>query len=241
MSEKKQFVYLQLFEDMKHHIENHIWKDGSQIPTEFELMSIYQVSRDTVRKALARLMDQGYIFKQAGKGTFVRRTKSNYQLTLLESFSEQMRRRNSEPSSEIIKIRRGTPTEQVVAQLELKSGEKIFIIERLRRADQEPMCYEIAYVPEAICPDLNIQIQENTSLYDLYENYYQLSLGHGAMTLEAKTAPDRACKFLQIKPKDPVLEMGIVVYLDSGKPLYYVQAYYIGDKYIFSTTLPRRP
>ncbi|MCG8482392.1 MAG: GntR family transcriptional regulator, partial [Clostridia bacterium] len=210
------------------------------LPTEHDLMSIYDASRDTIRKSLAILLNEGYIFKQAGKGTFVRKVKSNYKLTLLESFSEQMRASNIEPSSEIIKIEKTKPEQYILNHLEANEEEKIFKIERLRKANNDPMCYEIAFVSESICNNIDKKVQDNISLYDLYENYYNLKLNYGDMTIEAKKAPKHISKVLKIKPHDAILEMRIVVYLDTGRPLYYVEAYYIGNKYFFSATLPRK-
>lgn len=240
MSNKKQFVYLQVYDKVKSNIENNIWKSGKQIPTEHDLMDMFNVSRDTIRKALAKLLQDGYIYKQAGRGTFVRKIKSNYSLTLLESFSEQMKRRGLEPSSKIIKITNIIPEKYILDRLEVNAEEKVYKIERLRKADNEPMCYEIAFIPESLCKDLDKKIQNSASLYDLYENYYGLNLSYGDMSLEAKSASEYVSKVLEIRPKDPILEMRITVYLDFGRPLYYVEAFYIGEKYIFSTTLPRK-
>ena len=90
MTAKKDFLYIQLYNKFKENIENNIWAEGIKLPSEYELMEKYKVSRDTIRKSLQRLAQEGYVYRQAGKGTFVNNLKSRYKLTSLESFSEQM-------------------------------------------------------------------------------------------------------------------------------------------------------
>ena len=58
--------YVQVYTDLKRKIENRELDIGQDLPAEGELMERYQVSRDTVRKALGMLENQGYIQKARG-------------------------------------------------------------------------------------------------------------------------------------------------------------------------------
>ena len=64
-------LYEQVKEAIKLKIEQKEWKENTRVPSETELMKIYEVSRVTVRNALALLVDEGYLEKKQGIGTFV--------------------------------------------------------------------------------------------------------------------------------------------------------------------------
>lgn len=69
-SNGKQLKYFQLMEDLKEQIISGKIKAGEKLPSENELSQNYQVSRQTVRKALSILQNAGYIYAEHGRGTF---------------------------------------------------------------------------------------------------------------------------------------------------------------------------
>ena len=122
---------------------------------------------------------------------------------------------------------------------ELSGGERCYIITRIRKGDGEPMAYEETYIPQELCPDLQKYLDDNASLYDIYENVYMLKLNYGKLTLEAETPEPMVRDLLNMPKGIPVLKMICIFYLDDGRPLYYVRSDYIGNKYLFSTQIPR--
>ncbi len=60
-----------IYENLKHDIECGDYLPGARLPSESELCHAYGVQRDTVRRALQRLVDEGIIFKRPGRGSFV--------------------------------------------------------------------------------------------------------------------------------------------------------------------------
>src|SRR4030065_1216714 len=69
--ESRQKLYVQMYSIITQKIEKNEWPAGTQIPTEDELCTSYNVSKATVRMAIAELVKNGYLKKQQGKGTFV--------------------------------------------------------------------------------------------------------------------------------------------------------------------------
>lgn len=70
-------LYKQLEDQLKEEIDTGKRKAGSRLPTENELSTTYNVSRVTVRKALAGLSELGYLNRKSGKGTFVAEKESS--------------------------------------------------------------------------------------------------------------------------------------------------------------------
>ena len=69
--EEKQLKYYKMHHDLQEQIRLGELRSGDRVPSENQLAAAYQVSRQTVRKALAILEQEGYIYAVHGKGTFV--------------------------------------------------------------------------------------------------------------------------------------------------------------------------
>ena len=68
-------LYQQVIDIIKNEINSGAYKAGARIPNEFELAESYKVGRVTVRRAIEELVQQGYLTKRQGKGTFVNAPK----------------------------------------------------------------------------------------------------------------------------------------------------------------------
>ncbi|MCI2057598.1 MAG: GntR family transcriptional regulator [Oscillibacter sp.] len=239
---KEDCIYMRIYNDLRARITGGELRQGEKLATELELREQYAVSRDTVRKALARLEAEGFISRKPSAGTFVTVKKANYApMPFHESFTEQMHVLGKTPSSDILSIEILSETERAIAAaLELERGEKLYRICRLRRADGEPMAYEVVYLRQKFCPNIHTRIYDNTSLYELYETDYHLHMGIIEMNIEAKNGDARINKILGLKNPAALLTITSVMHLEDGTPLYYVISYHIGEKYVFKTVLPRK-
>ena len=63
--------FYEIFRDLKQKIDQKEYPAGSLLPSELNLAQMYNVSRETIRKALNLLLESGYIQKQQGKGSIV--------------------------------------------------------------------------------------------------------------------------------------------------------------------------
>ena len=92
----------QLRDEIVSGIRNGTWCPGDQIPTEYELSKMYDVSRVTVRGAISQLVSENILVRKAGKGTFVKEA-APYQegINMGSSFSANCLSRNVRPSTVI--------------------------------------------------------------------------------------------------------------------------------------------
>ena len=140
--------YYQLSEILRQKIENNEWRPHDPIPPERELEALYNVSRTTVREALNYLANQGYIYREHGRGTFVARPKMQHSLHLLHSFTNDMKTRGISAGQRILELGCVSPSNRIRQQLELSPEmEQVMRLERLRYADGEPIGIHIAYLP----------------------------------------------------------------------------------------------
>lgn len=95
-------LYHQLYEILHRDILMGRLKPGDQLPTEKELINQYEVSRITVRRVLNMLVQEGLIYRQAGRGSFVAHATLEHALSHIVSFTEDMRRRGFEVSTRVL-------------------------------------------------------------------------------------------------------------------------------------------
>lgn len=241
MRDKGSYAYMRVYNDLRSRIENGELQYGSRLDTEFALTEKYKVSRDTVRKALSMLESDGFIDRRASLGTHIRSPKTNYTPRQYhESFTEQMLKLGKKPSSQVRSIEMLTELDRHIAvPLEAEDGERIYRISRVRLADNEPMAYEIAYVRYKYCPNIHTLIYDDSSIYKIYEEHYKLNMGLISLKAEAIPADPLLQKVLKIKSGDAVLKITSLMRLEDGAPLYYVECYHRGDRYVMTTTMPR--
>ena len=237
---KSKFRYFQVYQEIKDQIDSGIIPAGAQLPTEAELQKTFDVSRDTIRKALQKLEMEGVINRRAAVGTFVRSIKSVYALSSMSSFSEQMRSRGVVPSSDLESISVTSEIrEDIRIHLQLGDGARCYIVKRVRRGDGIPMAFEETYIPADLCPNIQKYIDENASLYEIYEKIYGLKIGDADIDLEAIIPPAKYQTALSLSKEDPVLFMRCLARQTNGNPLYYVECYYSGNNYVFSAHVMR--
>src|SRR5690625_3765049 len=125
-------VYFKIENDIKEKILSGKYKSGDKIPSENELTEIYDVSRMTVRQAMNNLVNDGYLLKYKGKGTFVSNNKIEKNIQGVRSFTEEMEASGKKVSSKIISMKEMTPDKSVSEKLFLEKGDKVYKIERIR-------------------------------------------------------------------------------------------------------------
>src|SRR3972149_4178863 len=168
--ENLQKLYLQLCEILKRKIEKKEWDVGSQIPTEEELCRIYDVSRATVRAAVLELVRQGYLFRQQGKGTFVRKQVAR-DVMMLASFRELMLEPGIEFSSDVLAHTTMMPVGNISSLLNTPTDKHVIYIKRKTIVENKPVILQEIYIPLQICPVLLNEDIVNNSLLGLFKKH----------------------------------------------------------------------
>ena len=137
-------VYIQIHNQIKKDIEAGVWAVGDRIPSERELALEFNVSRMTLRQAVQTLVEEGILERQVGAGTFVARKKVQEKMTGVTSFTELMKEQGKKPSSRTVSYLVTTPSLSEMERLKLKDDEKVLRMERIRYADEVPICFEVA-------------------------------------------------------------------------------------------------
>mgnify|MGYP000078530314 FL=1 len=138
-------LYQQVIDIIKNEINSGAYKAGARIPNEFELAESYKVGRVTVRRAIEELVQQGYLTKRQGKGTFVNAPKLKRKIRQkddVQSFSDACRVNGMEPGARVIS-RKILPADSTEAQFfGVPVGTDLICVERVRAADGVPVMLE---------------------------------------------------------------------------------------------------
>jgi len=141
-------LYLQLYEDLKKKITGGEWQLDTLVPTESELMSSYGVGRETVRRAILKLVSEGFLYRQRGKGTYVCRNRTEDGMEQLVSFSSEMISRGYKPGAILLELDTRLPDQEVQDILNLPDHEPIIYMKRLRTANKLPVALEKSFPPK---------------------------------------------------------------------------------------------
>lgn len=210
--------------------------DGSQLPSEKDLATQFEVSIMTVRRALELLDEEGIVRRVFGRGTFVQRrvVAKGDQLT---SFSEDMQMRGLRPSSRLLGIDVIKAPEDVRKDLHLGDGEKVVVLERLRLADDEPMCIEAAHLSARFGDLLQAGGLEGSLHRLLAEHGYQPE--SAVRRIRAVVAEERQALLLGLHAGDPMLRVTQVFSDRQGVPIQRSCSDYRADRYEAFTKVRR--
>lgn len=231
-------IYVQIEDYLKQRILQGEYAAHTAIPSERNLSDLFGVSRMTVRQSITNLVNEGLLYREKGRGTFVTSTKVEQALGGLTSFTEDMISRGMVPSNKIVHFGKGIPKADIIRSLQLEKEEEVFVAKRIRYADGEPMAIERIYIPVKLLPDLNQEIL-NQSLYQFVEKDKGLKIAYASQFMEAALVNEEDAKLLQIEVPSPVIVIERKSYLDNECPFEIVQSIYRADRYKFISEIRR--
>jgi GntR family transcriptional regulator len=230
-------IYHQIKEKIIDAIAEEVLYEGDPIPSERELVRHLNVSRMTVRRALNELSLRGDLLTRPGKGTYVHGRKVQQRLAHLAGLSADMARSGHTTSSKVLRAEVISADGKIAERLQLGHGEAVIVLERLRAVDGEPTCWERAYLPEKLCPDLLRFDFSQRSLYNVLQIDYGLTLQHGWQSMEAVPSNWREQQLLHIPEGAPVFLAERVVLTDTERVIEYSKASFRGDRYRYEVQL----
>lgn len=211
---------------------------GDRLPSESELCDRFDVSRMTARHAIQVLEREHLVHRTRGKGTFVSARPVPRLLGSPLSFTESMRRRGMQATSTVLEQRFGAPSEEDVAALEIATGDRVAVLERLRCADGTPMALERAVLAPR-CADV-IETVGDGSLHVAFEAM-GLVPSRATAHVAARAATERERRLLDLEDGGVVLCERRVIYDQDGGPLEHTETRYAADRYVFDVTMYRPP
>lgn len=232
--ENKIPLYLQLKESIRSEIVNKKLKSGEKIPTEVELSEKYDISRVTVRKAITELVEEGYLIKKQGKGTFVSKPKIERKIVHFISFSAACEANGLKASSKVIKREILQPEPDVMQLLQLDPDDLVIYIQRVRLAGENPLMLENNYFPYNKYKFLLNENLEGSLYQTLKEKHHIHPSNPGETTLEIVRALEEEAQLLEVPSGEPLFLMKTVIFDQNHEPIHIGKQLIVGEGYKFT-------
>jgi len=221
-------LYHQLKEILKEIIAHQA--PHTPLPSETELSVHFSISRPTIRQALTELVNEGYIYRSKGKGTFVKPQKFTRNFGQWHgSMGEEITELGYTVSTRILVMEYVFADETLIHRFPLHHRQKLLYIERVRAVEHTPILFIKSFLPSEKVAGFDKVDLTDTSLHHALETSYGYTIARTRRILEAVAATGEQADFLDVSEGTPLQYFENIVYLDTGEPIEYSFGWYRGD------------
>ena len=234
--------YEGIYHSIQKRIEAQDYPYQSLLPSENTLIEEYACSRNTVRRALAELVADGYVQTMQGRGVRVIYQpvgKTTFTIGGIETFQETARRNHLHAVTKVTKFETVIADECFAAKSGFSVGDELWSIERVRYLDGKALILDVNYFLKEFVPGLTPQIAAS-SIYDYIENTLgmQIITSKRRMTVEHATARDE--KLLDMGTYGCVAVVVNQTFNAAGLPFEYTQSRHQPDYFCFQDIATRK-
>ena len=234
--------YAGIYHNIKKRIEAQDYPYQSLLPSENTLIEEYACSRNTVRRALAELVADGYVQTMQGRGVRVIYQpvgKTTFTIGGIETFQETARRNHLRAVTKVTKFETVIADECFVAKSGFSVGDELWSIERVRYLDGKALILDVNYFLKEFVPGLTPQIAAS-SIYDYIENTLgmQIITSKRRITVEHATVRDE--KLLDMDGYDCVAVVVNQTFNSDGMLFEYTQSRHQPDYFCFQDIATRK-
>ncbi|KXU49949.1 trehalose operon repressor [Longibaculum muris] len=224
--------YQMIYQDLLDKIKQRVIQPNTYLPSENELMKQYGASRDTVRKALNLLLQNGYIQKNKGKGSLVLdMDRIAFPVSGVTSFKELQKTLHGDVETIVNMFLEEEIPNELKEDLYMDSG-KIYHIERIRKIDGEKVILDTDYLNGKVVNGLKIEHAKN-SLYEYIEKELGLKISFARKEITVVKATQREKQLLDMLDYDLLVCVKSYTYLEDATLFQYTISKHRPDKFRF--------
>ena len=209
---------------------------GDALPSERRLATDLGVSRPTLRAVIDELVREGLLLRRHGSGTYVAEPKIALPLTMT-SFSEDMARRGMRPGSRVVSFELQAAGAKLGQRLQISPVDEVWVITRLRLADDDSMAIEWLHAPRRLLGDLRREELSDHSYYELLRERRGITIASGVQTIEPTVTSPEEAELLGVPVHSPAFLFERTTTSDGGEVVEFVRSVYRGDRYRLVTEL----
>ncbi|MFB8373958.1 trehalose operon repressor [Paenibacillus taichungensis] len=232
--------FIRIYEDIAARIRTGEIEAGTLLPSELDLSESYQTSRETIRKALKMLSEEGYIQKIQGKGSIVLDIrKIDFPISGLVSFKELAKKMGHRAKTYVKVFEEKKVDQALFKKINFGLNEKVWEIRRVRKVDGEHVILDKDHISQKLIPGLSKEIC-NDSIFEYIEEELGLTISFAKkeILVEEPTAEDRA--LLDLEGFHNVVVVRSQVYLEDASQFQFTEARHRPDKFRFVDFARRR-
>ena len=233
-------LHLDISERIHQQILNGRYLPGDKLPSERELIAAWKVSRITIRRAIANLVQQGLVTTHQGKGVFVtEQRKVAYALSNPLTFLEQdLQDQGINLSLQNIVFELVTPAKAVQKILQLPADNPTaYLQKKLLLTDNVPGGVDITYVLPEIGSDLATELKQNMTFPILENSNWRIQ--HVAAVVECTNANLELSVHLDVPLGHPLLVYRHTAYTAHNRPIVHGETISRGDRFCYAVNQHR--
>jgi DNA-binding GntR family transcriptional regulator len=227
-------LYFQVAQRLEHMIESGELPAGIRLDNEIDLADQLGLSRPTMRRAIAYLVDRGLVVRKRGLGTQVAHAKVRRQVGLT-SLYDDLAKNSRSPRTQMLGFAVEPASDALAVELGIGEGTDVYVFERLRYAEGEPLALMRNHVPVSLLR-LSADDLEGRGLYELLRTA-GINLKIAKQSIGARAATAAEARMLGEAKRAPLLTMTRSAYDDQGRAVEHGSHIYRASRYSFDITL----
>lgn len=235
-------TYELISQTIERNILKGVYPAGSYLPSENSLRQKYDVSRDTIRKALAVLMGNGYIQKIQGKGSLVlKREQLRFPVSGLTSYKELQNSYGYEGQTQVVSLYKKTIDEPLAKITGFETGRICWSLVRTRQIVGKKVILDKDLLATDLIPELDTEIARD-SIYRYLEETLglQISFAEKEITIDHLTEEDH--ELLDLNQNDTnIVSVKSRVFTADAIQFQYTESRHRVDKFRFFDFARRTP
>lgn len=232
-------LHIQAEEMLRNLIGQEEYKQGKLLPNEVFLSEQLNISRNTLRQAINKLVFEGLLERKRGYGTKVARKGVVGGVKNWLSFSQEMAALGIEVRNYELHVSFKKPNDEICAFFGLspENAPRCLVLERVRGNKEYPFVSFISYFN----PEIPLSGDEDYTrpLYSILENEYGVVVKTSREEVSARLAGSIVAEKLEIHADDPILIRKRFVYDVDGRPVEYNVGYYRADSFTYTIEAER--
>jgi GntR family transcriptional regulator len=237
IEEKAKPLYQIVVEDILNQVNSGQLGANQRIPSENELCQINSVGRNTIRRAISELVNDGVLRTVPGVGTFVVDSRLDKTAEYLFGFSQEMGFLGKKVTSKVLEAAIIPADPFLSRRLQIQLGAEVVFLNRVRLMDGEPTAIERSYIPHVLCPEILEYDFSVNSLYETLSTVYDKRPDHAEQVIEASLATPEVSELLGLAPPAVVFVFRRETRMASGSVVEYVDSELRADRFRFYTNL----
>ncbi|WP_037288021.1 trehalose operon repressor [Saccharibacillus sacchari] len=226
-------IFSQIYTDYTQRIETGLLKTGIKLPSENEIAEEYGTSRETVRKALHLLSQNGYIHKIRGKGSYVLDiNRMEFPISGLVSFKELSERLGRSARTLVHETIRIPCPQNVARQLQITEQEEVWKVVRAREIEGENVILDKDYFLASVIPALTAEIAAD-SIYAYLEGECSLKIAYAKKEISVEKISAEDKRLLDLGRDTHIVVVRNYVHLEDTTLFQYTESRHRLDKFQF--------
>ena len=233
--------YVEVYSDLAERIRAGVYPADSRLPAENILIEEYGVSRDTLRKALALLEQEGFIQKSRGKEALVlNHEKVVFPVSGLTSFQELALAEGYRTVTHVARLETVRGNRELMKALDVTRDDEVWRLYRVREIEGERVILDKDFLNRKYVPELPEEAVQD-SLYKYLEGQLGLRIGFAQKEITAASATEEDRRYLDLGRNDIIIRVSSYVYLENGALFQHTESRHRWDRFRFVDFAKRSP